>query len=77
MYPDKDNIKSFAAYYDDKTARNRKAQYKGPGTPVTGMVKLVPAAPQNPGAYAKALGIKDTGSSVGAASGIEGGAARE
>ncbi len=77
MYPDKDSIKSFAAYYDDGNARNRKAQYKGPGTPVTGKIKLVPAAPQNPGAYAKALGLKDTGTQAGAPAGIEGGASRE
>ncbi len=77
MYPDKDAIKSFAAYYDPGNARARKDQYKGPGTPVTGTVKMVPAEPQNPGAYAKALGIKDTGTKGGAAAGIEGGAARE
>jgi virginiamycin B lyase len=57
LYPDKDKIESFAAYYDKNNARDRKAQYLGASTPVTGTTKLVPAAPQNPGEYERALGL--------------------
>jgi hypothetical protein len=55
LYPDKDKIKTFAAYYFPGSDRDHKADYHGPGTPVTNTVKLVPAAEQNPGAYATAL----------------------
>jgi streptogramin lyase len=55
LYPDKDTIKTFAAYYFTGSDRDRKASYRGPTTPVTNTVKLVPAAEQNPGAYGTAL----------------------
>lgn len=55
LYPDKDKIKTFAAYYFAGSDRDHKANYRGPTTPVTNTVKLVPAAEQNPGAYAEEL----------------------
>lgn len=55
LYPDKDAIASYAAYYDPGNPRARKHAYRGPATPVTGVVKLQPAAPRNPGAYAAAV----------------------
>ena len=56
LYPDKDNIKTFAATYSAKSNHGRLTyKYKGPDTKVTGKVKMVPAAPLNPDAYPKML----------------------
>jgi streptogramin lyase len=55
LYPDKDKIKIFAAYYSVNSERNHRAQYKGPVTKITGVTKFSPAPPQNPGAYAAML----------------------
>jgi streptogramin lyase len=59
LYPDKDKITTFAAYYSDDSERNRRARYKGPATPVTGETKFSPAPPQNPGAYEAMLVSKN------------------
>lgn len=55
LYPDKDKIKTFAAYYFKGSDRSHKESYHGPTTPVKGTIQLVPAAEQNPGAYEAAL----------------------
>jgi streptogramin lyase len=57
LYPDKDKIKTFGAYYFEGSDRDRKALYRGPGTPIKGVTKLSPAQEQNPGSYAAALGV--------------------
>ncbi len=84
LYPDKDRIVSFAAYYSPENARARKAQYRGPATPVTGQVYLVPAPSQNPCEYSATLGLEvmcehDAASNAAPVppSTIKGGAARE
>jgi streptogramin lyase len=66
LYPDKDHIKTFGAYYFGQSDRDRKALYGGPGTPIKGVTKLVPAQEQNPGAYANALGVECACASGGA-----------
>ena len=77
LYPDKDRIVSFAAYYSPDNARLHKALYRGPPTPISGTVHLVPAAPQNPGEYAASLGLDADEAQQAPPSTIQGGAARE
>ncbi len=56
LYPDKDRITTFAARYSAKSNHGRTIYvYQGPDAPLSGKVKLSPAAPQNPGAYAAML----------------------
>ena len=59
LYPDKDKIKTFLAYYSENSERNRRARYKGPTVKITGVTKFSPAAPQNPGAYEAMLATKN------------------
>ena len=59
LYPDKDKIKTFAAYYSENSERNRRARYKGPVLKITGETKFSPAAPQNPGAYEAMLAAQN------------------
>ncbi|MFO1426172.1 MAG: hypothetical protein U1F11_04195 [Steroidobacteraceae bacterium] len=82
LYPDKDRIESFDAYYAPDNPRARKARYQGPPTPVAGTMKLVPAAAQNPCEFERSVGLGDgcTGTAPGphaAPATINGGAARE
>lgn len=81
LYPDKDKIESFAAFYSPENPRYRKASYKGPATPVTGKMILVPGAPQNPCEFAASVGL-GAGCDQSAATGgtgatLTGGAAKE
>jgi len=56
LYPDKDQIKTFAARYSEKSNHGRTVYaYHGPDATMTGTVKLSSATPQNPGAYAAML----------------------
>jgi hypothetical protein len=48
LYPDKDAIRSYAAFYADDNTRNRKARNEWALIPVRGERVLVPAAPRNP-----------------------------
>lgn len=48
LYPDMDNIPTLGAYYSDRSSMNYIAKYKGPGTPVTGAVKMSKNVVQNP-----------------------------
>ena len=57
LYPDKDKIKTYAARYSDKSVHSHIRRYKGPPTKITGVTKFSPAAEQNPGAYAAAMGL--------------------
>jgi len=82
LFPDKDGIETFAAYYAADHPRNRKASHEWPVTAVTGRRILVPAAPQNPCEFANAVGFAATRSeaataSPGSVGAIKGGAARE
>ena len=82
LYPDKDAITSFAAYYDAGNTRNRKAAHEWPNIPVQGRRILVPAAPKNPCEFAETMGLGAgcaTAAPVEGAAGaaIGGGAARE
>lgn len=82
LYPDKDAINSFAAFYADDNTRNRKAHNDWASIPVRGQRVLVPAAPRNPCEFAETVGlgagcnVKPAAEGGGAAS-INGGAARE
>jgi streptogramin lyase len=63
LYPDKDNIRTLAAYYSDASERNHRMRYKGPTVKVSGVTRYSPAPMQNPGAYAAMLaklGLKPT-----------------
>jgi virginiamycin B lyase len=63
LYPDKDNIKTYAATYSEQSNHSRLLQYDGPLTKVTGKIKISPAEPQNPGAYddmLRSIGIEPT-----------------
>ncbi len=54
LYPDKDKITTLEAKFSPKSNHGRlQYKYKGPYKPVEGIVKLMPAAPQNPGQYNK------------------------
>lgn len=81
LYPDKDRIRTFAAYYSEKSERNRRARFKGPGVPVTGRTIVSPGAPQNPGEYEamlKTAGLAPVDASAGGSSRvIKGGASAE
>ena len=82
LYPDKDAIESFDAFYAQDNPRNRKASHEWPAVKVTGAMKLVPAAPRNPCEFAKAVGLgggcQDAPKSAeGAPTTIQGGAAHE
>ena len=82
LYPDKDAIRSFAAFYADDNTRNRKAHNDWAPISVRGQRVLVPAAPRNPCEFAETVGlgagcnVKPAADGSGAAS-INGGAARE
>jgi virginiamycin B lyase len=82
LYPDKDAIETFDAFYAKGNPRNRKAGHDWPAIKVTGTTKLVPAAPRNPCEFAKTVGLgagcEATPKVPGAAPAtIQGGAARE
>ncbi|MSO98373.1 MAG: hypothetical protein EXR11_09180 [Rhodospirillaceae bacterium] len=49
LYPDKDNIKTFAAYYADSSVWGRVSRYKGPTTKVAGVIKCSPNGAKNAG----------------------------
>jgi virginiamycin B lyase len=51
LYPDKDRIRTFAAYYSARSERNHQSRYRGPVAKVAGAVKLQANEPQNPGDY--------------------------
>lgn len=82
LYPDKDAIVSYAAYYDDGNTRNRKVRNEWPAIPVRGQRILVSPAARNPCEFAGTMGLgaecnaKPATDGAGAAS-INGGAARE
>ena len=59
LYPDKDKIKTYAGRYSDKSVHSLIRRYQGPPTPVTGVNRFIAPRPQNPGAYAKALGLPE------------------
>ncbi len=71
LYPDKDDIKTLAAYFPESSAHNHLKYYKGPpGSKITGTEKISPCGAQNPGEYAAAMGLakgldhcKETGGS--------------
>ncbi len=81
LYPDKDHIRTFAAYYSEKSERNRRARFKGPGVAVTGRTIVSPGAPRNPGEYEamlKTIGLAPTDAAAGGAGRvIKGGASAE
>jgi streptogramin lyase len=81
LYPDKDHIKTLAAYYSPSSERNHQAHYHGPVLRVTGATIVSPAAPQNPDDYAamlSRLGIAPVDSGSGGASRVlKGGASAE
>jgi streptogramin lyase/cytochrome c2 len=55
LYPDKDNIQTYAARYSDKSVHSLISKYDGPSTKVAGTTKRFPPQPQNPGAFNKML----------------------
>ncbi len=58
LYPDKDQIRTLAAYFPDGSAHNRLKHYKGPpGPKVTGVEKISPCGAQNAGEYARVMGL--------------------
>ena len=60
LYPDKDRIKTLAAYFPENSAHNRLKYYKGPAGPkVTGVEKISPCGAQNAGEYAKVMGLAE------------------
>ncbi len=59
LYPDKDKITSYAAYFDADNPRNRKARHQWPVTPVKGERKLSPGATRNPCEFAASVGLRD------------------
>ncbi len=60
LYPDKDKITTYAGKYSDKSVHSiARMNYKGPMTKVTGALKYIAPRPQNPDAYAKALGLPE------------------
>jgi len=83
LYPDKDAIETFDAFYAKGNPRNRKASHEWPAVKVTGTVKLVPAAARNPCEFAKSVGLGDGCANAqetpanGTPATIRGGAARE
>jgi hypothetical protein len=48
LYPDKDAIRTLGAYYSASSSANFVSQYRGPFTPVKGVVKRSKDGPQNP-----------------------------
>ncbi len=48
LYPDMDKMPTLGAYYSAQSSMNYIAKYKGPGTPVTGAVKMSKNVVQNP-----------------------------
>jgi hypothetical protein len=82
LYPDKDAIETFDAFYAQDNPRNRKASHDWPAVQVTGTTRVVPAAPRNPCEFAKAVGLgagceNRPAKPDGAPATIQGGAARE
>ncbi len=82
LFPDKDAITSFAAYYTAEHPRNRKASHDWPAIPVQGKTIMVLPAPQNPCEFANAVGLgatckADAAGAAGSSGAIKGGAARE
>jgi len=82
LYPDKDAIEGFAAFYEQDNPRNRKASHEWPVTPVKGDRKLVPAEARNPCEFARTVGLgaacsNDKAADSAGARTIEGGAAHE
>ena len=60
LYPDKDNIKTLAAYFPEHSAHNRLKYYKGPpGAKVTGVPKMSPCGAQNKGEFIKVMGLSE------------------
>ena len=55
LYPDKDNIRTYAARYPTTSVHGFIQKYSGPPTKVAGTTKLFPREPQNPGAFDKML----------------------
>ena len=57
LYPDKDRIESFGAYFAPNSAANRLASYRGPASPkVKGVIKSYPRGAQNSATPAVAKG---------------------
>ncbi len=57
LYPDKDHIESFGAYFAANSAANRLAKYRGVASPkVMGVIKSYPLGAQNSAAPAVATG---------------------
>ncbi|MCB2107453.1 MAG: carboxypeptidase regulatory-like domain-containing protein [Rhodobacteraceae bacterium] len=55
LYPDKDKITTYGAYYSTQNSANFIAQYKGPGTPVRNVIiSNVPGVAEQPGPPPKA-----------------------
>ncbi len=57
LYPDKDAIENFEAFYAKDNPRNRKASHEWPAVKISGTMHLVPAAPRNPCEFAKSVGL--------------------
>ncbi len=57
LYPDKDAIRSYAAFYDDANPRNRKSTHEWASVPVKGERKIVPGEPRNPCEFARTVGL--------------------
>lgn len=55
LYPDKYDIKTYAAMYPPESVHSELLKYDGPMTEVLGATKVSPAEPQNPGEYAEML----------------------
>jgi streptogramin lyase len=82
LYPDKDAIETFDAFYEPRNPRNRKASHEWPAVLVTGTTRLVPAEPRNRCEFAKSMGLgagceAAPKSPTGTPATIRGGAARE
>jgi streptogramin lyase len=60
LYPDKDDMKTLAAYFHDSSTENRLKYYKGPAGPkVTGVEKISPCGAQNPGEFVAVMDLDD------------------
>jgi len=82
LYPDKDKITSYAAFYHPDNPRNRKASHEWPATAVTGERKLAPGGTRNPCEFAASVGMRDqcegkAGPDPAGGMTIDGGAAHE